>query len=455
MKTIHFIGISGIGMSAVALIAMEAGIRVTGSADEENDRTADLQRRGISFYLGHRPENIGNPDAVVRSAAVPDTNPEVRAAKTRNIPIYLYSQYLGMLMAERQGIAVAGTHGKTSTTAMLAKILSDAGLEPAVVCGGVMRGFASNALTGSGDYFIAEACEYNRSFLDLQKRFSIVTNIEPDHLDYYRDIQDIRGAFRDFLRKADGKGFSVVNGDDYNVRDIITGPDIGDSCITVGEGAQNRYRVSCVSKNGGYSLGISEKGKPVLSVDLPIPGRFSCLNGAFAAVCSLCMGIDADRISHSLETFRGIERRLELLGHVSGCPVYSDYAHHPTEIRVTIETAREVYPSKEIIVVFQPHQYARTRLLFDGFIDSLLTADGVLLSNIYRQRDSERYVRSVSSKKLFAALQKRDGKPIWYVKEKRDIPCFLDEMGCTDAVIIFMGAGDIDVVARDYVRLFS
>lgn len=453
MKAVHFIGVSGIGMSAVALISMVSGIRVTGSADEENDRTGDLQKRGMIFHLGHRPENIGSPDAVVRSAAVPETNPEVQEALARTIPVYLYSQYLGMLMAKRLGIAVAGTHGKTSTTAMLAKIVSDAGLDPAVVCGGVMRDFSSNALAGAGRYFIAEACEFNRSFLDLHKRFSIITNIEPDHLDYYRDIQDIRDAFRDFLRKTDG--FSIVNGDDPNIRGIITDHDIGGSSVTVGEGEQNRYRVFCDPGSRGNSFEIVEKGKPVLSATLKMPGRFSCFNGAFAAVCALGIGIDAGSITRSLETFGGIERRLELLGEVAGCPVYSDYAHHPTEIRVTVDTVRNIHPSKGVVVVFQPHQYARTKLLFDGFVDSLSTADGVLLTDIYRQRDSEQYVRSVSAKKLFTALQKRDSGSVMFVKEKRDIPNFLHDMGCTDTVIIFMGAGDIDTVARDYVRLFS
>lgn len=457
MKNIHFIGVSGIGVSAVARIAMESGMYISGSAIEENELTAGLQKRGMAFHLGHKPEYLGNPDAVVKSAAVPESNPEVKEARKRGIPVYLYSQYLGMLMSIRQGIAVAGTHGKTTTTAMLARIFSDAGLNPAVVCGGVMSDFSSNALHGGGEYFIAEACEFNRSFLHLKKRYSIVTNIEPDHLDYYRDIDDIKTAFGDFLYSTDSRGFSVINGDDLNVTDILKAePDAIGRCINVGEAESNEFRISRIrSTNGRYSFDLTENRQTLLSIDLSMPGRFNCMNAALASVCSFRIGIDAECICQALKTFKGIERRFELLGQIYGCPVYSDYAHHPTEIRVTIATLRQMYPSKKIITVFQPHQYSRTRLLFDGFVSALNTADGILLTDIYRQRDNEQYAASVSGRDLYTGLKKSRGGSVWFVEEKEDIPGFIKRMQFGDAVLVFMGAGDIDVVARDCVRLFS
>ncbi len=456
MNHVHFIGVSGIGVSAAALITMESGIRISGSANEENELTAGLQKRGMEFHLGHKPEYLDSPDFVVRSAAVPEDNPEVQEAKTRGIPIYLYSQYLGMLMGERQGIAVAGTHGKTTTTAMLARIFSDAGLNPSVVCGGVMSDFASNALYGSGEYFIAEACEFNRSFLHLKKRYSIVANIESDHLDYYSDIDDIKTAFGDFLLSTDSRGFSVVSGDDMNIADILNAePEIDSRCVRVGFGESNLFRITEIrEKNGRYSFSLDYGKAPALAVDLSVPGRFNCLNAALASVCALRIGVDAACIRKALETFAGIERRFELLGSKDGSLVYSDYAHHPTEIRAVVTALREMYPSKKIIVIFQPHQYARTSHLFDDFISSLKTADEILLTQIYRQRDSEQYVRCVSGKDLYRGLKKGRGGEVWFIEEKKNIPGFIDRMHTENAVIVFMGAGDIDTIARDYVRLF-
>ena len=208
MKNVHFIGVSGIGVSALAQIIIQAGLKVSGSALEENEQTRELVRLGMKYYLGHRSEQVGNPDIVVCSAAVPPDNPEVLDAHQRKIPVYLYSEYLGMLMKQKRGIAVAGTHGKTTTPAIIGTILKRAGFDPTIVCGGVMNDFSSNAASGKGDYFVAEACEYNRSFLSLEKWYSVITNIEPDHLDTYRDIHEIKSAFRDFIETTDTRGFT-------------------------------------------------------------------------------------------------------------------------------------------------------------------------------------------------------------------------------------------------------
>lgn len=451
MKNIHLVGVSGIGMSAVAGISVDSGFKVSGSADIENEQTKILKAKGMEFYLGHKAEQIKNPDIVVRSAAVPENNPEVREAQRRNIPVYLYSEYLGMIMGEKRGVAVAGTHGKTTTTAFTAAILTDANLEPTVVCGGVMNGFCSNSVFGKGDYFISEACEYNRSFLDLKKWYTVVTNIENDHLDYYRSIEDIKQAFFDFLKTSDRRGFSVVNGDDKNIIEILKGIH-EQKMFTVGFEASNQYIIQGIENQKGlYSFVIMNQNRSVLNLNLSVPGRFNCINAALSAVFALKIGVNQSVIEKSVNSFTGMQRRLEYLGEIAGNAVYSDYAHHPTEINFTLSALREKHPGRKICVVFQPHQYSRTAELFHDFVKELLGADYIILTEIYRQRDSDAYVAAVSSSDLFKALKRISGnKKVIHVKRNEEISSLLHGLDHENKVIVFMGAGDIDDVARQF-----
>jgi len=454
MKSVHFVGVSGIGMSAAADITLHLGIGVSGSAIEENEQTRRLINRGMKFYLGHRREQIQTPDAVVVSAAVPDGNMEVLEAKRRGIRLYLYAEYLGMLMAVKKGIAVAGTHGKTTTTAMLAGIFTHAGLDPTAVCGGVMKEAGSNALCGHGDYFIAEACEFHRSFLSLIPWFAVITNIEPEHLDYYSGIDEIKSAFREFLQSTDERGFSVVNGDDRNVREIITTEiATGRNLFTVGYGEENQYKIEAVHRGGGlYTVHLSEKEKKLLSTDLFVPGSFNCINAALAAVVALNIGISIESIKKALENFIGTERRFDYLGNRDENPVYSDYAHHPTEIRHYISALKETYPSKKIVIIFQPHQYSRTLLFFNEFISVLQNADIVILTEVYRQRDEESSAGSVTGFDLCNKLREYMHERVQWVARRDEIISFLRTHRFKDAVVTFMGAGDIDAVAREYMK---
>ena len=450
MTSIHFIGVSGIGGSAVAKISIKSGIRVSGSADEENERILELVSLGAVFYLGHRREHVKDPDIVVRSAAVPDDNPEVLEAQKKQIPVYYYSDYLGKLMAGKKGIGIAGTHGKTTTTAMTGVILGKSGIFPTIVCGGVMKDYSSNATAGTGEYFVAEACEYNRSFLSLEKRDAVVTNIETDHLDTYKDIDDIKSAFAMFLRTIRKEGFAVVNGDDQNVMAAVR--DSGyDRVLTVGKNDRNDYRmVSLEAANGFYSFSIENRGAEAACLKLPVPGNYNCINASLSAVLCLNLGLSREAVEKGIGAFSGIERRLDLLGTVHGDPVYSDYAHHPTEISASIGTLRQIYPSKRLIVVFQPHQYSRTLFLFEEFVEALGGADTLILTEVYRQRDDERYARSVSSKKLYDAIAGRKKCAAVNIEDKSDIVPYLKKHRPENAVVVFMGAGDIDGVARGY-----
>ncbi|KPJ89205.1 MAG: hypothetical protein AMS17_02865 [Spirochaetes bacterium DG_61] len=459
MKSIHFVGVSGIGMSALASICLDIGYSVSGSADTENAQTDALMQKGMKFYLGHSASHVDRPDIVVRSAAVPVENEEVREAERRGIPVSVYAEFLGQLMSKKRGIAVGGTHGKTTTTAMTGGILRHAHLDPSVVCGGVMRNFDTNALYGLGDYFIAEACEYQRSFLNLRKWYSIITNIEAEHLDYYRDLPDIKRAFADFLRTADGRGFAVINGDDANVMEVVNDLE-GLNARTVGFGEENQYRIEELeNRNGYYSFQMAGgDGEELLHISLMVPGRFNCINAALSAVLALNLGISRRTIQESLRTFLGTGRRLEYLGTRGMQHLYTDYAHHPTEIESALGTLREVHTGMDLCVVFQPHQYSRTAKLFRGFVDTLLRADCIILTEIYKQRDSDEYIKAVSSQDLFREIKKLGGnRRIALVRDDEELFTLLSEQNLpseeTGMVVAFLGAGDIDEAARRYAAL--
>jgi UDP-N-acetylmuramate--alanine ligase len=452
MSKIHFIGVSGIGVSGVARLAVQSGVYVTGSADEKNELTEGLAKLGVTVFLWHDKSQVGNVDLVVRSAAVRDDNVEVAETRRRGIPILFYADYLATLMARKKSIAIAGTHGKTTTTAMIGVILVGAKLHPTIVCGGVMGDFGSNSISGSGDYLIAEACEYNRSFLSLPKRYAVVGNIEADHLDTYADIDDIKASFSEFLRRIEEGGFAVVNGDDDNVTDA-TAKSGTRRTFTVGKGAHNCYRLADIGERKGlFTCAIFRGRTEAAKLTLPVPGEYNVRNAALAAVLCLELGIERKTVEEAISGFKGIERRLETLGSKRGGVVYSDYAHHPTEIRAAVDTFRRLHPQRRLTVVFQPHQYSRTAHLFDGFVEALSSVDVLVLTEVYRQRDPDRFVRSVSGKHLYEAIEKKQTGESYFIEKKEEIIPFLEEHGKKGDIVVFMGAGDIDAVARRYVK---
>jgi len=458
-KKIHFIGVSGIGVSAVAFLSIKRGYSISGSAIEKNQLVESLEKMGMKFYLGHRTTNINDANLVVRSAAIGDDNPEVREAFRRKIEVIFYSKYLGMLMSDKIGIAVAGTHGKTTTTAMIATILKHSRLEPEVVCGGIMREFKSNAIYGKGQYFVAEACEYNRSFLDLKKQYGIITNIEADHLDYYGNFENLLAAFREFISKTEKPSVFIVNGDNNSILRLMDNLDI--ESIRVGYDRNNDIRITKVKEIGGkfkYYLELNRRhmeewANDYLTFELSVPGKFNIINSALASILALKLGIDYKKIEDSVRNFKGTERRLEKIGIFRNNPVISDYAHHPTEISVTMDAIRKEYAGKKLLVIFQPHQYSRTIFLFNQFVEALKMADYLIITEIYKQRDSEEYLKSVKSSDLYNRIRELKGENVFFISNPEDIWNFIiDFVRSNDWVIVFMGAGNIDNYARTFLN---
>lgn len=448
----HLVGIGGIGMSGLARQLLARGYAVSGSDLKASDLTDALQATGVRVATGHDAANL--PDGctmVVRSAAVPDENPEVARAKEHGIPILSYAQMLGRLMQEKQGIAVAGCHGKTTTTGMIAYILSRAGFEPSFVCGGVIPQLGSNAAAGPGRHFVAEACEYQRSFLQLKPRCAVITNIEEDHLDYYRDIEEIVQAFREFAASV-GDGGVVIGGiDSPHVRAVLK--DLkgqGESCALEGEADWTAAKVRV--ENGAWRFEVLKYGRPFGEFSLGVPGQHNVSNALAAIAAATWAGVGRELIQLALSEFLGCARRFQILGERKGALVIDDYGHHPTEIQATLKAARERYPDRKIWAVFQPHQHSRTRLFLKDFARSFADAHLVLLPEIYAARDTEADRKRVSSKDL-AKLLDENGKAALFLPTFEEVVKFLDDKVDKSCVVITIGAGNVGDIGRKFLAL--
>ncbi len=445
LRSVHFVGIGGIGTSGVARILLAKGKEVSGSDVEETPLLGELKRLGATIFLGHRPENISDRvQAVVASAAIPPDNPELITARKRTLPVLTYSQALGSLMERRFGVAIAGTHGKTTTSAMIASILKQAGYDPGFVIGGEVPSLGGNSGAGKGDFLVAEACEYRRNFLALRPRTVLVTNIEEDHLDYYRDITEIEEAFLEFLTLLPPDGFAVLCREDKRVMKVAS--HLNRRFFTYGF-SESDYQAKKIKLDlKTTSFEVYFVGRPIAEVSLKIPGQHNVLNslGAFA----LChrLGIEAKKVAESLRVFPGVRRRLELKGSFQGAVVLDDYGHHPSEIVATLSAVRQFYPNGRLITIFQPHQYSRTRFFLDDFASSFTLAEEVLVPEIYFVRDSEASRRSVSGKDLVARLR-QIGKKAYFLPTFEEVVAYLKkEIGFGD-VVLTIGAGPVYKVA--------
>lgn len=425
---LHFVGIGGIGMSALARLHFALGDEVTGSDASDSTLLEALKNEGLGVFVGHSAFQVAEDvERVIVSEAVPLDNPEWVAARERGVPVVTYFEALGTLTERFKAIAVAGSHGKTTTTALIARLLMHAYRDPTVVVGSLMSELdGKNARLGGGEWMVVEACEYRRSFLHLKPRVVVLTNIELDHLDYYKDEADYVSAFRELVASLPEDGCLIGNGDDPNVRKVV-----------------EAARCKVVFFDGN----APELAKLVLAV----PGHHNKMNALAAFTLGLELGIEEEIMLEALNSFTGVWRRFEFKGHCNGALVYDDYAHHPTEVKATLAAAREKYPEHRVVAVFQPHQHSRTRHFLSEFATAFGGADEVIVPNIYKVRDSEEAVAGISAEDFVRELQKHHPAVIYGGGIEATIQDLRGRV-CEDDLIVVMGAGDVWKVAEGLVR---
>ena len=386
VSNIHMVGIGGSGMNGIAEVLINMGFSITGSDLSAGAAVQRLQKLGATVFIGHGAQNVGDSDVLIKSTAIPDNNPELEAARTKSIPIIPRAEMLAELMRLRTGIAVAGTHGKTTTTSLLATIFTEAGLDPTVIIGGKLNTYGSNARLGEGDYLIAEADESDGSFLLLSPIISVVTNVDKDHMDFYADQEAIDTSFTTFMNKIPFYGMNVVCGDDPGVKRLL--PLIKRPFLTYGLGKENRLRGEIIASGLRSIFRVFLDGEKWGDVTVAQPGNHNVLNALGAIGVALEAGLDRDDIVNGLANFGGVGRRFERKGERKGVLVVDDYGHHPAEIIANLETAKKCYPDRRLVVAFQPHRFTRTQALFGDFCKSFKDADLLMLTEIYPASES-------------------------------------------------------------------
>lgn len=427
-------------MSGLAKILLGRGFSVSGSDIALSNITKDLEDMGADIYSEQIASNLAGVDVFVMSAAIKSDNPEYVEAKKKKIEIMRRSELLGLLMKEKRGIAIAGTHGKTTTSTMLGLVLEHAGLDPAMAIGGEVRNIGGNAKDGNGDLFVAEACEYDRSFLDLFPYAAIITNIEEDHLDTYGDMDGILKGFGQFLTQVDPMGFIVLSAEDRNIAKISK--EYPGRVVDYGleEGQFRAQNIRICDRHTEFV--VTEDGKKRGTLTLIVPGAHNILNALAVTATALNLGVKFAEIKKSLAEFTGAKRRFEIKGEKNGVLVIDDYAHHPTEIQATLEGLKSYYPESKIWCVFQAHQYSRTRFLLPDFAKSFKVADEVVIAEIYAARDTEADKQAVNCEILAAEVNKVSHNAIC-IPEFGDIVVHLRENVKKDDIVITIGAGPV------------
>jgi UDP-N-acetylmuramate--alanine ligase len=452
-KRVHFIGIAGCGMSGLATMLQHAGAIVSGSDPKPNSQVRELIDEGARVSLEQDGRLLSRDiDLVVRTAAIPPTNAEYLAARNLGLKQVKYAELLGRVMAERFGVAISGTHGKTTTTSMTAYALLKCGLDPSFVIGGTVEQLGGSSRSGGGEAFVVEACEFDRSFHNLPPKVAVITNIEADHLDCYPGgLDEIVESFRVFAKRVPADGQIICNGQDAQVRKAVGG--LPASIETVG--LEDRptltwsARVSGI-ENGCYCGEIYHFEHRVADVALAVPGRHNLFNATAAIAACYACGLEPELAAEALASFKGADRRMSERGRLNGAIILDDYGHHPTEIRTTLRAIKEKYRPQRLICVFQPHQYSRTRYLLDDFGRAFVDADLTILSDIYAARDSEDDRRSVASADLVQRIRK-NGQTVEHIAMLEDIVSCLRREAREGDVIVTMGAGNVCDVGRDLV----
>ena len=438
---IHFVGIGGIGMSGIAELLLNLGYRVSGSDLRKSDITDRLSQLGAEIQEGHAAKNVPEDGhVVVFSSAVKVDNPEVVEAHRRKIPVIPRAEMLAELMRMKYGIAIAGTHGKTTTTSMVATILAAAGWDPTTVVGGRLNSLGSNAKLGQGEFLVAEADESDGSFLKLSPTVAVVTNIDPEHLDFYSGIGQIKETFLHFINKVPFYGFAVLCLDHPNVQELI--PSVAKTFVTYGFSVHADYRADGVVSEGmSNRFRVIRCGETLGEVTLKAPGRHNVSNALAAAAVAAELGISFERIRAGLADYDGVARRFQVKGERNGVTVVDDYGHHPVEIRATLAAAREVWPSRRIVVGFQPHRYSRTQSLFRDFLSAFNDADLLFVFDVYPA--GEEPIPGASGERLCEAIREHGHKAAIYAGKAGDALSTVAAGLCAGDIFLTMGAGDV------------
>lgn len=444
---VHFIGIGGISMSGLAQILLDRGFGISGSDLHASELTEHLSSMGALIHIGQKAENITDDiDLIVYTAAIHEDNPEFRAAKSKGIPMISRATLLGQIMANYPcSVAVSGTHGKTTTTSMLTHILLSGDTDPTVSVGGILDRIGGNIRVGKSDIFLTEACEYTNSFLEFYPLYSIILNVEEDHMDFFKDIEDIKHSFAAFASQTLEGGLIIINGDIPFIDELLAG--IPRDHITFGLSPENDYSARDISYdkagNGSYTLSIH--GQDVVRVNLKVKGLHNIMNSLASIACATSIGLPMDVILSGLASFTGTHRRFEVKGHIGDVVIVDDYAHHPTEIKATLTSAKNL-AHDEIWLVFQPHTYTRTLAFLPQFAEVLSMADHIILSDIYAAREPDTgLVSSEDIKKLLMEA----GSDVYYLPSFSEIEAFLLDHIKGNDIIITMGAGDVYLVGEN------
>lgn len=449
-RRIHLVGIGGAGMSGAASLLVSCGARVTGSDLAPFPGMGSLVQRGVRINVGHSAALLDHDvEQVVFSAAVPGDNPELLTARQRGLPVICYAELLGDLSRAFDTIAIAGTHGKSTTTALAAHILREAGLDPSYLVGARSVQLNGNSNAGTGRHFVVESCEFNRSFLHLQPKSAAVLNVEADHLDCYKAFDGVAAAFRSFASLLPSDGVLICNGDDLWTQSL--NGEVRARLETFGFGASCDWRATgLTSDRGRFEFQVIHNGEEVLSTRLTIPGRYNVSNALAAIALAYHAGAAPDSIARGVSTYAGVERRLSWRGEARGITILDDYAHHPTEIRATLQAVRERYAPKRMWVVFQPHQYARTCAFMEGFAASFDDADEVIINDIYGARESDPACCRAGAQEL-ADRVRNNGRSAAYLPTFDGITEHLLQRFDEGDVVLTMGAGDVWKVADELV----
>lgn len=452
IKHVHFVGIGGVGMAGIAEVLLRQGYSVSGSDLAENSLTQWLRVMGAQIYRGHDAKNIQNADVIVRSSAVATDNVELQAARSALIPVVPRAEMLGELMRFRYGIAVAGTHGKTTTTSLITSILAEAGLDPTFVIGGKLNSVGSNARLGRGHYLIAEADESDASFLFLKPMVSVVTNIDQDHMGTYQnDFTQLKNTFIEFIHRLPFYGLAVLCLDDPVVNEVL--PKLSRPIITYGMSQKADFYTTEYHQVGMHTHFTVHRprGLPSIDVKLNLPGRHNVLNALAAIAVATELKVQENIIIEALQNFAGIDRRFQIYGDFelkngASVTLVDDYGHHPREIAATLQAARETWPKRRLVMVYQPHRYTRTRDLFNEFLHVLSLPDKLLLLDVYSA--GEAYIPGADGQTLAQALKKRGQVETIFVEEHAQLPTILlNELQDGD-VLLMQGAGNIGAIAQ-------